>query len=396
MLYLLIMSSMAVTSWLLVKFVLPSGLTDEKLPKYASLEGLRGFLASGVLISHAFLQREYYSSGIWSYDHLHSVAANMYHFAGSGSVAVFFMITGLLFWGKVIDQNIQPLSLFKSRVRRIMPLYWFGTLIIMALCFAATNFKLTVGLDELVIAIARWMAGGLLGSPPINGVGTLLINAGVTWTLQYEWIFYALLPILSRWHSLRAFCIMLMVYVAACVTIKLTPLHEWAALMLVALPFFGGMAAAYVTRYLPCHVPCNITRPVPRYFLTSIKQYPSAQSSVVVLSFLLGATLYKNGWATVVAALLVPAFFLIALGNNVFGLLETNWARWLGRISFSIYLLHGIVLYVSLKLINQISPIAQMSAAHYAVCCMLMSAGAVLVCSASYGLIERKFVQSRR
>ncbi len=42
-------------------------------------------------------------------------------------------------------------------------------------------------------------------------------------------------------------------------------------------------------------------------------------------------------------------FILVTLGNDMFGLFSLKSSQFLGEISYSIYLLHGIVLYLSFK-----------------------------------------------
>lgn len=46
------------------------------------------------------------------------------------------------------------------------------------------------------------------------------------------------------------------------------------------------------------------------------------------------------------------AFFPIALGNDMFGILRSRGAKSLGEISYSIYLTHGIVLYALFSIIE--------------------------------------------
>ena len=50
----------------------------------------------------------------------------------------------------------------------------------------------------LVKQVARWLAGGVFIGGNVNDyAGTGLISAYVTWSLHYEWIFYASLLVTS-------------------------------------------------------------------------------------------------------------------------------------------------------------------------------------------------------
>jgi len=47
----------------------------------------------------------------------------------------------------------------------------------------------------------------------------------------------------------------------------------------------------------------------------------------------------------------LPLFAVVACGNPVFGLLTRRWALFLGHISYSLYLIHGLVLYYLVQLV---------------------------------------------
>ena len=373
MLYIVMIAWMGIASSLAIKFVpLIRRLNSDQSSRYKSLDALRGFLAAGVFISHAFVAKNFYKTGEWA-----PPESNMYRFAGTGSVALFFMITGLLFWGKVIDRKIEPLTLLRSRLMRIMPLHIFSCIIIFFICFYESNFTAAVQLNELIFNMLRWLGGGgALGAPSINGVPTLTVNAGVTWTLQYEWVFYALLPLIGIFVAPLRFALFVTLYLSVFVVLKSIGLSGEATYLLVASPFLGGMFAAYIAKY----------------YVDSLNSNGFFQSLFVIASLVAGAYFYTKGVSTVIAVLLVPAFVLIATGNNIFGLLETGWARWLGQISFSIYILHGIVLLLCLRVVNGYLPITQMGPTVYTATCAIIAIFLVAICSVTYLAIERRFM----
>lgn len=342
-------------------------LASDDSSKYKSLDALRGFLATNVFAYHAFVAHEYYHSGVWQ-----SPDINMYRFAGGGSVSIFFMITGFLFWGKAIDHGIQPIALLRSRAKRIMPLYIFSCFLIFTICSIDAKFTQRVQMSELIQAIARWLAGGALGAPSINGASTLLLNAGVTWTLQYEWAFYAILPFLTIFTPPRRFLFLVFLYLLILTFFKLFGFANQTIFMLVAIPFLGGMFTAYITRHTP-DVP---------------KAKSWAASLFVLASLGVGAYYYKRGLGTIIAVGLIPSFILIALGNDLFGIMKTRWARWLGHISFSVYLLHGIVLLLALRALDLYWPIDKMQYSEYILWFMAISLFLVSICSGTYMLIE--------
>lgn len=372
MLYIVLVACMAAASSVAIRVIpLIGSLNQAQSSRYKTLDGFRGFLAIGVFISHAYVANYFYKTGEWA-----PPASNMYRFAGTGSVALFFMITGLLFWAKAIDRRIEPMALLKSRILRIMPLHLFSCIIIFFICFHDSNFTIAVQSKELIFSMTRWLAGGAFGAPPINGITTLTVNAGVTWTLQYEWAFYLLLPLVGFFATPGRFVIFVILYFVIFASLRLIGLSDAATYMLVAIPFLGGMVAAHLTKHLMSSDIAN------RVF----------QTLFVITSFVAGAYFYTNGARTIVGLLLVPAFVLVAMGNDIFGLLTFKWARWLGQISFSIYILHGIVLLFCLRIIDPYLPVAEMGSMMYIAICAVIGILLVMICSTTYIVIERKFM----
>jgi len=68
--------------------------------RISTLDGLRGFLALGVFFHHAAVYHEYLSDGRWQVP-----PSRFYTLVGQSSVAMFFMITGFLFWSRIIQQK---------------------------------------------------------------------------------------------------------------------------------------------------------------------------------------------------------------------------------------------------------------------------------------------------
>ena len=73
-------------------FSRPSSSSGQPGPRYWSLDGLRGYLALAVVLSHASIWYFYLRSGTWEVP-----PANVYTQFGQGSVTRFFMITGFCF-----------------------------------------------------------------------------------------------------------------------------------------------------------------------------------------------------------------------------------------------------------------------------------------------------------
>src|ERR1700761_4154599 len=83
------------------------------------LDGLRALAALSVFVSHAGLYSHYLATGRWE------LVAPVFTVLGQGGVALFFMITGFLFWGRLLRAHGRPdwRILYIGRVFRIGPLY---------------------------------------------------------------------------------------------------------------------------------------------------------------------------------------------------------------------------------------------------------------------------------
>jgi peptidoglycan/LPS O-acetylase OafA/YrhL len=90
-----------------------------------TLDGVRGIAAASVFAGHTETSLNYVRTGLWGYG---DYPLDLW--ATEGAVAVFFMITGFLFWDKALKRGIDPRSHLLSRVRRIYPLYILSSLII--------------------------------------------------------------------------------------------------------------------------------------------------------------------------------------------------------------------------------------------------------------------------
>jgi len=328
--------------------------------RFHAIDGLRGFLAIGVVLHHIHINHHFFLTGRWEL-----TPSRLSTFLGRGSVGMFFMITAFLFWGRIIEskERFDAMRFYQNRVRRLVPMYLVSAGLVVATAVALSHFRLNVPLSDLTAQISSWLLFTFPGMPPINGFSqTALINT-VFWSLIYEWKFYLLLPMIGA-LALRWGTWLVALGVCACITLFSPGQVEWY--------FVAGCAAAMAVRIPAIQ---NLCRSVvgTALLITCI-------AAVVTWQPLL----YSPG----AAALMFVPFLVISGGNSLFGILTNKAARLLGLLSYSIYLLHNWVLYLVARLVNHIVPIASISHASYLGIGSGVAAITVLLATLTYRLIE--------
>ncbi|MBF8747260.1 acyltransferase [Pseudomonas putida] len=166
-----------------------------------SLQALRAF-AAWVVVCHHFMQ-------IFFDFHATGPIGQLFSDRGAVGVDIFFVISGLVIYLSTRDKVIEPRQFLLNRALRIVPAYWFYTLIMAA----------------LILAFSRWMPHqvydgqhlllSLLFIPAENPGGYgLYPTLNVGWTLNFEMFFYLLFGLallVRRRHQLLLVTVALLV-----------------------------------------------------------------------------------------------------------------------------------------------------------------------------------------
>jgi len=311
--------------------------------RYVAIDGLRGYLAFFVFLHHADL---------WYYRRLFNLLmqppSRLYTHFGPTSVSYFFMITAFLFISKLIhakDRRINWQQLYLSRIFRIMPLYLFAMLILFLIVARLSHFTLHQPWWQVAAQLLGWI--GFM-QPDINQIGyTWKIIAGVTWSLSYEWLFYSSLPFwwawllskATRWYvllgaliAMAAFTTIILIYFPRDIPEKLTP-------------FTAGIVTAFLIRN-------------PKIQRVAKSIYASVMIPILLAIVVL---FYHDSLSPVPYLCNWLIFIAIAGGNTLFGLLSHKASFLLGQISYSLYLLHGLLLFSLFRFIPGIRPFATQS-----------------------------------
>jgi len=335
--------------------------------RYGAIDGLRGYLALAVFVHHFIITWYWKNSGEWV-----NPPEDYFSNFGEVGVMIFFMITGFLFVSKIIFDNGKTdwYKLYKSRIFRIYPLYLFALLVVSVIILIESNFQLNVEYSTLAKQYAKWLV--YHGSMINEHAHSQLINAGVDWTLKYEWLFYLSLPLIAYLVSKSRLFLILLVLAAG--LFFLFPLHFISFSTKYLLFFAIGAAIAYFNSI--GLKKSNLAKAIDN------RHWSSVTLAVLLLS------LFYSQTGTLLHVLFVSLFFLsIALGNTLFGLLRSKASLVLGEISYSIYLLHGYVIYTLFSTIN-IVDLTEISLLQYLFGLPLIALLVILISATTYLTIE--------
>jgi peptidoglycan/LPS O-acetylase OafA/YrhL len=338
--------------------------------RFVALDGLRGFAAIGVFAFHVVVTYRFIATGEWL-----PPMSGFYALLGPLSVSLFFMITGFLFWTKLLSAGQGSIwrSLYIGRLFRIAPMYLFVVVAMLAIVLAKTGFALHEPLGDVVASVLQWLALGIVNlQPDVNGYRATHVLAGVTWTISYEWAFYASLLATAVVARSRAHLPIVVGVLALCLAGKAL-LHS--GLLGFASLFLSGMTVASLLH-------TKSTAPL-----------SNRTGSVLALGCLLlifaAARFHESlsGYGTPATILLAVFFYLVCSGATLFGALTTRSAQRLGSISYSVYLLQGIVLTLVFA-IPALEEFAMLAPANYWLVGMLCTCVLVAAASLTYFFVE--------
>jgi len=313
-------------------------LVDEK-NRYQTIDGLRGIAAICVMFVHSLLSYHFlYFKTWWDQDTVNQTfdksissdfGATIYSLGGFG-VCIFFMITGFLFYDKLIrsEGHINIKNFFIKRFFRISPLYYFVILSVF-ITVLITGLAEFSSLKKTIKSFLSWLCFYFVDIKTISSIAPGSIPlAGVIWTLKVEWIFYFCVPFLSLFNRKKIVSIAFVLLGLATVIIlyKL----KIIVLTITIMPFFLGMLASLIAN--------NYIKINKKILVNHITSF------IILLITIYSIFLHKKQF--VYCLLLGLVFIAISNGNSIFGILKTKILISLGSISYSIYLIHGLVLFL--------------------------------------------------
>ncbi|MFO0597377.1 MAG: acyltransferase [Myxococcaceae bacterium] len=377
--------------WLFLGLSLPlwglgvvwAGFLDKRFPAVVqsrggqidSLEILRGLAAFVVFLAHVTM----YFGGL-------APGSRASSYFGDLGVIIFFMLTGFLFWGQIINGRLNLDSFFQKRVRRLVPLCLFVVGTVTLVDWVQAGFVLPT-LGQLQNA-ARNFGFGFV---PVHDVftGDMYLRINTIWSLRWEWLFYLCLPLFAvkrTWSAmtLGALALTVLFYnvrdfwtgveTEACFIVAfwlgalgnlIAPEGAWAKKLKPGARF--GLAAAAFALFVGLSIS--------KYFTEG-----AGEARVRHVAFVL------------IASLLFFVFPLIAdlkaLGSTWLG----QAAMHLGRISYSLYLWQLAVIYWVIR--GALKNTDLQSAGGFAAVVIVLTFLIVTVSHFSYRHVELRFMNA--
>lgn len=345
-----------------------SGFPVPKGPRFGHIDGLRGFLALSVLSHHFWIWTHVVMFGRpWSEADLPFVNQ-----LGAGAVALFFMITGRVFYPTALKGigNIFWPKVYISRFFRIVPLVAVSFLLISLVIMLRTGARPDA---RYALAALEWISAHR--EVPIMGYADSgLVNALVLWSLWQEWLFYLLL--------LPGVALGLQVAKRIQLPSWTVPLLVLATGSIARLLGLGGNLLAFWPLFAAGMLTYELcAREAIRCWLAS-----RTAAILAALGMIAAVTLYSHALSP---AFLPFAFFFscVAAGNRFGGIFSLPGAAVVGEISFGIYLLHGILL--NLLFVDAAAIVRGIPLAALPLLIPILAVLIVLVTAATYLLIER-------
>jgi peptidoglycan/LPS O-acetylase OafA/YrhL len=199
------------------------------------------------------------------------------------------------------------------------------------------------------------------------------MNSGVSWTLPYEWMFYFLLPIFAL--LLRKKVPYLTVLIFTLVFLLILWINQ--ASIRHFMPFIGGIVAAVLLQNT--NIRATLGRPV--------------YSLIAIVLLVVPILFFDSGRKPVPLICSSLFFMIIASGNSLFGVLNRSLSRKFGQITYSLYLVHGTLLFVLFYGVLGLERASQLSTTEYWGLIALTVIPLLLVSQLTFKYIELPMMQ---
>jgi len=324
------------------------------------LDGLRGLLSLLVVFHHSLIVQNYCATGRYE-----PPPGNFNNLAGEAAVALFFVITASLYWKRLRNgARFNWPHLLIGRLRRLGPMYAVAIAILVAIVMGETGFALQVSPAELASEILQWLSFDFLSLPDINGRPETYFIEVVVWTLRYEWQFVLCLPLLALFAQGR---------------------RPWLLYGGgIALALFGSADTLLYAYFAAGLVAADLSA---RQVLP-----PRIWAGLGLLALAVLIACYHDIYGLPQVGLITLIFLGASSGCGPWAILRARPLRFLGLISYSIYLLHHMVLHLFAQQVFGTDRFASLDGWAFQGAVLMVGATAILLSTLTYLMVERRWL----
>lgn len=280
---------------------------------FHSVQALRGVAAIFVLLMHARI-------AVWWAKDLWEIPFISKH--GMIGVSLFFCISGFIIAHVVSKTEFNPKEFAVKRFWRIAPVYWIVT--VLALIFWATANFWNADMQRL-----GWQ-GVVKSFLMLPQQGFPLVNPG--WSLEHELIFYALAALIVPYFRLAG---LFTVLVGLWVVGRFYSSWDYHLFSYCQLYFALGIAAYWMRG-----ASAKILLPIAIIFMgltiSSLYKWVSVPSTVAIIFTALGCSFAISSLVSLERSGLVPPAWLVKVGDASYSIYIVHWILlpWIGKAAY--------------------------------------------------------------
>jgi exopolysaccharide production protein ExoZ len=357
-----------ILNWLTQRFELSRGGGGHNV---RPMEGLRGFAVFLVFLVHYMTLAAPWFAGNSSVLGF----ASAVHDIGNAGVDLFFVLSGYLIYGSLISRPQEFGKFISRRIRRIYPAFIAVFLLYVALSFvfpAESKIPHSLSAGTIYLIENLLLLPGLFPVEPINTVA---------WSLSYEMFYYLVIPLV------------------------ISIIHLRQRSLLWRVSFFLSLTIAAI---IYCSIYGGHVRLI--MFISGILLYEAINSNrmpilsnsfalFTLVAGLLAALLPiagPAGYALKITILFV-SFFVLCFscfrcpGGWLAQAFSQTPLRWLGNMSYSYYLLHGLALKACSLALSTLLPFANYNSWWFLAMLPIMFIMTLIPTTILFLIVERPF-----
>jgi exopolysaccharide production protein ExoZ len=324
-------------------------LSDEQ-HRLIAMEGLRGFAVLLVFFVHFYALFGRYLSTHPFFDSSLRFLGNV----GNTGVDLFFVLSGALIYGVLLRKKVSYLTFIRRRAERIYPAFLVVFLIYLLL---SAIFRDENKIHGAILYACLYVAANALLLPGIFPITPIIT---VAWSLSYEFFFYLTIPVLiwitgmptwKRPFRVTFFIGLWLSYLLYAFTV---PHSQVRLLMFVAgILMYEAMDSGWfkgkLTRNSEIFAICTFVAALIFVYL-----YDARPQSLAFLprftagkTTLPGIATFQGPYKVIVLSISCSmlAFYSFEFDGMLKSVFSWNPLRYLGNMSYSYYLIHGLTLH---------------------------------------------------